>query len=55
MSLKAVSLSEQIAQHLAEQIITGTLAPGARLPENDLAKQLDVSTNALREAFRVLE
>ena len=55
MSLKAVSLSEQIAQHLAEQIITGTLAPGARLPENELAKQLDVSTNSLREAFRVLE
>ncbi|EKF74583.1 GntR family transcriptional regulator [Alcanivorax hongdengensis A-11-3] len=55
MSLKAISLSEQIAQHLGEQIITGTLPPGARLPENDLAKQLDVSTNSLREAFRLLE
>ena len=55
MSLKAVSLSDQIARHLAEEIITGTLAPGARLPESELAKQLDVSTNSLREAFRVLE
>ncbi|MDX1802946.1 MAG: GntR family transcriptional regulator [Alcanivorax sp.] len=55
MSLKAVSLSEQIAQHLAERIITGALPPGTRLPENDLAKDLDVSTNSLREAFRLLE
>ena len=55
MSLQAVSLSEQIARHLGEQIITGELAPGSRLPENELAKQLDVSTNSLREAFRLLE
>ena len=55
MSLKAVSLSEQIAQHLAEQIITGQLAPGERLPEIELARKLDVSTNSLREAFRLLE
>ncbi|MCG8394856.1 MAG: GntR family transcriptional regulator [Pseudomonadales bacterium] len=55
MTLKAVSLSEQIAQHLGERIITGALAPGARLPETDLAKELDVSTNSLREAFRLLE
>ncbi|ASK35906.1 GntR family transcriptional regulator [Alcanivorax sp. N3-2A] len=55
MTLKAVSLSEQIAEHLAEEIILGRLAPGERLPETDLAKQLDVSTNSLREAFRVLE
>ena len=46
MSLQAVSLSEQIARHLGEQIITGELAPGSRLPENELAKQLDVSTNS---------
>lgn len=55
MSLKAVSLSEQIADHLAERIIEGTLEPGARLPEGELAKELDVSTNSLREAFRLLE
>ena len=55
MSLKAVSLSEQIASHLAERIIKGELPPGARLPENELAKELDVSTNSLRESFRLLE
>ena len=55
MSLQAVSLSEQIARHLGERIITGELAPGAKLPETELAKDLDVSTNSLREAFRLLE
>ena len=55
MTLKAVSLSEQIADHLGEQIIDGSLEPGVRLPEAELAKQLDVSTNSLREAFRILE
>lgn len=55
MPLKARSLSEQIAEHLSERIIRGELAPGEKLPENELAKQLDVSTNSLREAFRLLE
>ena len=55
MSLKAVSLSEQIADHLGERIIEGSLEPGARLPEAELAKELNVSTNSLREAFRLLE
>ena len=51
----ATNLSQQIAEHLSERIIRGELAPGQRLPENDLAKQLDVSTNSLREAFRLVE
>lgn len=55
MTLKPVSLSEQIARHLAEQIITGKREPGERLPESELARELDVSTNSLREAFRLLE
>lgn len=55
MSIQAISLSEQIAHHLSQQIIQGTLAPGERLPEVELAKRLDVSTNSLREAFRLLE
>ena len=45
MSLKAVSLSEQIAEHLSERIVRGDLAPGEKLPEAELAKELDVSTN----------
>ncbi|MCC5878877.1 MAG: GntR family transcriptional regulator, partial [Idiomarina sp.] len=55
MSMVAVSLSEQISQHLAEQIILGELAPGERLHEIELAKQLNVSINSLREAMRLLE
>lgn len=55
MSLQVANLSEQLANHLSERIIKGELAPGERLPEADLAKQLSVSTNSLREAFHLLE
>jgi len=55
MPLQAKSLSEQIAQHLTQKIVTGEYAPGMRLPENELAKELEVSTNSLREAFRLME
>ncbi|MDF1628370.1 MAG: GntR family transcriptional regulator [Alcanivoracaceae bacterium] len=55
MNIRAASLSEQIARHLADQIVRWELLPGAHLPELELAKQLDVSTNSLREAFRLLE
>ena len=53
--LKATSLSEQIANHLGEMIVRGELTPGAKLAEAELARQLDVSTNSLREAYRLLE
>jgi DNA-binding GntR family transcriptional regulator len=52
---QAPSLSEQLADHLGQQIIRGELAPGERLREQDLSRSLDVSTNTLREAFRLLE
>lgn len=55
MLIRTANLSEQIADHLGDRIIRGDLAPGARLPETDLAGELEVSTNSLREAFRVLE
>lgn len=55
MGLQLASLSEQLADHLSERIIRGELAPGERLPEVELAKQLSVSTNTLREAFHLLE
>src|SRR5690554_8224029 len=55
MGIRATSLSEQIARHLADQIICWQLEPGIHLPEVELAKQLDESTNSLREAFRLLE
>ena len=49
------TLSEQLADHLGQRIIRGELAPGERLPEQELSRELDVSTNSLREAFRLLE
>lgn len=52
---QSVSLSERIAKHLAVQIIQGQRAPLQRLPESELARELEVSTNSLREAFRLLE
>ena len=55
MNIRSASLSEQIARHLADQIVRWELAPGAHLVELELARQLDVSTNSLREAFRLLE
>lgn len=52
---QAPTLSEQLADYLGQRIIRGELAPGERLPEQELSRQLDVSTNSLREAFRLLE
>lgn len=48
-------VTESIAHHLRDQIITGELPPGFRLNEVELAKKLKVSRAPLREAFRVLE
>lgn len=49
------SLSEQIAQHLGQRIITGQLAPGARIQELKVAGELDVSRGSVREALLILE
>ena len=49
------SLSEQIAQHLGRQIITGGLRPGARIQELKVAGELDVSRGSVREALLILE
>lgn len=49
------SLSEQIAQHLGREIITGTLQPGERIQELKVAGDLDVSRGSVREALLILE
>ena len=47
---------EQICERIRAQIAAGTLRPGDKLPaERDLAQQLGVGRNALREALRSLE
>ncbi len=47
---------EEICHIIREQVAAGALKPGDKLPaERDLAKQLGVGRNALREALRSLE
>ena len=51
----AVSLTEQIADHLGRQIITGRLQPQARIQELKVAGDLGVSRGSVREALLILE
>jgi len=47
---------EEICERIREQLALGVLKPGDKLPpERDLAHQLGVSRNVLREALRSLE
>ena len=47
---------ELVVQRIREKLAAGELRPGDKLPaERELAKQLDVSRNVVREALRALE
>ncbi|GGE70205.1 transcriptional regulator [Streptosporangium jomthongense] len=49
------SLSEQIAQHLGQRIVTRDLKPGSRIQELKVAGALNVSRGSVREALLILE
>jgi GntR family transcriptional repressor for pyruvate dehydrogenase complex len=50
-----MSLTDTAILKIKEMIVSGTLQPGDRLPrEADLARQLGLSRNSLREAVRAL-
>lgn len=49
------TLTEQIARHLVQQIIAGHYPPGHKLRELEIARELDVSSNTVREAFHIVE
>jgi GntR family transcriptional regulator, rspAB operon transcriptional repressor len=51
----AVSLTEQIADHLGREIVTGRLQPGSRIQELRVAGDLRVSRGSVREALLILE
>ena len=51
----AVSLTEQIAEHLGSQIISGALQPLERIQELKVAGELGVSRGSVREALLILE
>lgn len=49
------TLTEEIVKTLYDSITNGSLPPGTRLVELDLAAKLGVSRGPLREALRILE
>lgn len=54
-NLKPSTLREDIAELLADAILTGKLRPGDRLNESALARQWQVSRAPIREALQQLE
>ncbi|WP_368498143.1 GntR family transcriptional regulator [Herbiconiux sp. A18JL235] len=58
MALKPVSnesLRGRVAASIRESILDGSLPPGAKLTEPELARQLETSRGPIREALRDLE
>lgn len=54
--INRASVKDQALEQLKSYIMSGTLLPGQRLPsERDLAEQLGVGRNSVREALKVLE
>ena len=53
--LQTSSLASAVQGELERMILSGELAPGAKLTEMALAARLGVSRGPLREAFRMLE
>ncbi|WP_336368218.1 GntR family transcriptional regulator [Marinobacter sp. C2H3] len=48
-------MSEQIAQHLGQRIVTRDLKPGERIQELKVAGALNVSRGSVREALLIME
>jgi DNA-binding GntR family transcriptional regulator len=54
-SSRPPTLREHAVTSIRRAILSGALAPGARIVEEDLATQLDISRGPVREAIRQLE
>ncbi len=52
---EAVTLADQVLEIIQEQIVAGTLEPGTKLNEGELAAAHGISRGPLREAIRRLE
>ncbi|HUU50582.1 MAG TPA: GntR family transcriptional regulator [Nitrospinota bacterium] len=52
---RSVSLVDQIANTLRDDILTGRFKGGDQLLEDSLKNEFDISRTPLREAFRILE
>src|ERR1700740_1778877 len=53
-SLRKVTRAEELRLQLADEIVRGTLRPGAPLDETDIARRFNVSRTPVREALRQL-
>ena len=49
------STTEIVYEHLKESILDGSLTPGTRLVEAQIAEQMGISRSPVREALRLLE
>jgi DNA-binding GntR family transcriptional regulator len=49
------SASTRIAEHLRSAILAGEIAPGARIPQEQVAERFGTSRLPVREALRILE
>lgn len=54
MPLERVSTAQQVADSLREQLLRGEYPPGSRIPEEDIAADLQVSRNSVREGLQIL-
>jgi DNA-binding GntR family transcriptional regulator len=48
-------VSQRVADVLAQRILSGELAPGVRIKQDDLADELNTSRIPVRDALRILE
>ncbi len=55
MNTRTMTLAEQIAERIAESIISGQYRPGQKVSEQELATLFSVSRGPIREALRILE
>lgn len=50
-----LALSQQIANSMKEEILSGKYPPGVRIRQDDIAEQFGASRSPVREALRILE
>ena len=54
MPLERMSTAQHVAESLREQLLRGDIPPGSRIPEEDVAADLQVSRNSVREGLQIL-